>query len=69
MNNTAEIVTEVNKQPTKVNLITKYMLETFKEMFSSLTQLEFKFAVSGIVSALILFLISLTREQLHVCRF
>jgi hypothetical protein len=58
MNSTTDNVIEGNKQPTKAQLLVNYMFETLKEMFSSLAQLEFNFAVSGIIIALILLLIS-----------
>ncbi|MFX0050622.1 MAG: hypothetical protein ACFE8U_04950 [Candidatus Hermodarchaeota archaeon] len=44
---------------TKTQRLGKYMLETLKEMYQSLRYPEFKFAISGIIMAVVLVLVSI----------
>ncbi|MFX0185213.1 MAG: hypothetical protein ACFE95_19195 [Candidatus Hodarchaeota archaeon] len=44
---------------TKAQRLSKYMLETLKEMYQSLRYPEFKFAISGIIMAVVLVLLSI----------
>ena len=58
MNTTADNLNQDDIQPSKAKLLADHMLETLKEMISSLIHPKFKFAISGIMLAVILFLLS-----------
>jgi hypothetical protein len=47
-------------QESKFQILGKYMVETLREMYRSLRHPEFKFAVSGIVTTVVLILVGLS---------